>query len=62
MNKYQIARFYQLRKKIMAYYLGKTEIRPTDQENSEYVRLFNLYVWNVKDKNEDERRWCIYAD
>jgi len=46
----------------MAYYLGKTEVRPTDEENSEYVKLFNLYVWNVKDSNEPERSWNGYAD
>ena len=43
--------YYQLRRKIMGYYLGKTEARPTSQENTEYVKLFNLYVWNVKDTN-----------
>ena len=60
MSKYQVFRFYQLRKKIMGYYLGKTEIRPTDQENSEYVRLFYLYVWNIKDINQPERRRSVY--
>jgi len=44
MNKYQLSRYYQLRRKILGHYLGKTEIRPTDEENSEHVKLFNLYV------------------
>jgi len=46
----------------MGYYLGKTEVRPTNEENAEYVRLFNLYVYNVKDPNEPERRGNGYAD
>jgi hypothetical protein len=61
MNKYQLSRYYQLRRKILGYYLGKTEIRPTDEENSEYVKLFNLYVWNIKDSNESERSSYGYA-
>lgn len=62
MSNYQLSRYYQLRRKIMGYYLGKTEVRPTDVENSEYVKLFNLYVYNVKDPNEPERRSNGYAD
>jgi len=50
-----------LRRKILGYYLGKTEIRPTDEENSEYVKLFNLYVWNIKNSNESERSSYGYA-
>jgi len=46
----------------MGHYLGKTEVRPTSQENTEYVKLFNLYVWNVKDENVPERRCNGYAD
>jgi len=42
MSNNQLSRYYQLRRKIMGYYLGKTEVRPTSQENSEYVKLFNL--------------------
>jgi len=51
MSNYQLSRYYQLRRKIMGYYLGKTEVRQTPEENSEYVELFNLYVWNVKDRS-----------
>jgi len=61
MNKYQLSRYYQLRRKILGYYLGKTEIRPTDEENSEYVKLFNLYVWNIKNSNGLERSSYGYA-
>ncbi|PIY71656.1 hypothetical protein COY87_05035 [Candidatus Roizmanbacteria bacterium CG_4_10_14_0_8_um_filter_33_9] len=46
----------------MGYYLGKTEVRPSSQENTEYVKLFNLYVWNVKDPNQQERRQSGYTD
>lgn len=46
----------------MGYYLGKTEVRPTDEENSEYVRLFNLYVYDIKEPNEPERRENGYVD
>lgn len=62
MSNNQLSRYYQLRRKIMGYYLGKTEIRPISQENSEYVKLFNLYVWNVKDPNQPERRSNGYTD
>ncbi len=51
MSNNQLSRYYELRRKIMGYYLGKTEVRPTNEENTEYVKLFNLYVWNVKDRN-----------
>jgi len=60
MSKYQLSRYYQLRRKIMGYYLGKSEIKPTNEENSEYVRLFNLFVWNIKDENVPERRYSGY--
>ncbi len=62
MSSYQLSRFYQLRKKVMGYYWGKTEVRPTSEENSEYVKLFNLYVWTVKDPNQPERRFNGYTD
>ncbi len=39
----------------MPYFWGTSEVRPTDKQLSEYVRLFNLYVWNVKDQNEPEK-------
>ena len=62
MSNYQLSRYYQLRKKVMGWYMGKYNIKPSDEERSEYVKLFNLYIWNVKDTNQPERRWNGYAD
>jgi len=61
MNSYQLSRYYKLRRKVMGYYWGKTEIKPSSNESSEYVELFYLYVWNVKDPNQPERSCNGYA-
>lgn len=62
MSNYQLGRYYQLRNIVMPYFWGTSEVRPTDKERSEYVRLFNLYVWNVKGPNQPERRCNGYVD
>lgn len=51
MSNNQLSRYYQLRNIVMPYFWGTSEVRPTDKELSEYMKLFNLYVWNVKDRN-----------
>jgi len=51
MSNYQLSRYYQLRNIVMPYFWGTSEVRPTDKQLSEYVKLFNLYVWNVKDQS-----------
>jgi len=56
MSKYQLSRYYQLRIKIMGWYTGRSNIQPTEKEKSEYVMLFNLYVWNIGGQNQPERK------
>lgn len=53
MSKYQLNRYFQLRKKVMGYFAGKSEVRPTDAELSEYVKLFQLKVWNTPVEYEE---------
>jgi len=62
MSNYELSRYYQLRNIVMPYFWGTSEVRPTDEELSEYIKLFNLYVWNVKDPNQLERRQNGYVD
>ncbi len=52
MSKYQLSEYYQLRRKVMGYLTGKSNVRFTDEELSRYVMLYKLYIWNVKDDNE----------